>query len=67
MMIIDPILIRRPLMKVGGRCEAGFDPERIGAWIGLQPTEKRVTDTCVRTEAAALRAESETGAAPAAD
>jgi nitrogenase-associated protein len=59
MMILDPILIRRPLIKVGDRCEAGFDAERIGAWIGLQPTEKRVSDTCVRTEAAALRAESE--------
>jgi nitrogenase-associated protein len=53
MMIVDPILIRRPLIKVGGRCEAGFDPERIGAWIGLKPTETRVDDLCSRTEAAA--------------
>ncbi|HEY8261995.1 MAG TPA: ArsC/Spx/MgsR family protein [Methylosinus sp.] len=63
MMIVDPILIRRPLMKVGGRCEAGFDPERIGAWIGLKPTEKRVDDLCSRTEAAALRPEGDAGAA----
>lgn len=53
MMILDPILIRRPLIKVGGRCEAGFDPERIGAWIGLSPTDKPVGDACVRTESAA--------------
>jgi nitrogenase-associated protein len=48
MMIVDPILIRRPLIKVGGRCEAGFDPERIGAWIGLTSSEKRVDDRCSR-------------------
>jgi nitrogenase-associated protein len=53
MLIVDPILIRRPLIKVGGRCEAGFDPERIGAWIGLTSSEKRVDDLCSRTEAAA--------------
>lgn len=56
MMILDPILIRRPLIKVGGRCEAGFDPERIGAWIGLSPTDKPVGDTCVRADATSLRA-----------
>ncbi len=55
MMIMDPMLIRRPLIKVGGRCEAGFDPELIGAWIGLAVTDKPVGDTCVRTGAASLR------------
>lgn len=55
MMILDPILIRRPLIKVGGRCEAGFDPESISAWIGLEPTDKPVGDTCVRADAAPPR------------
>lgn len=31
----DPALIRRPLLQVGEVCVSGFDPERIGAWIGL--------------------------------
>lgn len=53
MMLMDPILIRRPLIKVGGRCEAGFDPEQIGGWIGLAPTEKPVGDTCLRSAASA--------------
>lgn len=65
MMIVDPILIRRPLIKVGGRCEAGFDPERIGSWIGLRPTEKRVDDLCSRTDAA--RSEGTAGAAAPVD
>ncbi len=34
-MILDPTLIRAPLMRIGDRCEAGFDPERIQSWIGL--------------------------------
>lgn len=32
----DPILIRRPLLQVGERREAGFDAARIDAWIGLR-------------------------------
>jgi nitrogenase-associated protein len=35
LMLADPLLIRRPLMQVGERCEAGFDPVRVDAWIGL--------------------------------
>lgn len=49
MMMVDPVLIRRPLMRIGDRCEAGFDPERIGAWIGLEPAAETVSDVCVRT------------------
>lgn len=48
MMIVDPLLIRRPLMRVSGRCEAGFDQEAVNAWIGLKPVEKRVSDSCSR-------------------
>ncbi|MGY6277015.1 ArsC/Spx/MgsR family protein [Methylomonas sp. MgM2] len=35
LMVEDPILIRRPLMEVDGRRRAGFDSERIDAWLGL--------------------------------
>ncbi len=34
-MILDPSLIRGPLMRIGSHCEAGFDPERVQGWIGL--------------------------------
>lgn len=48
MMILDPLLIRRPLMRVDGCCEAGFDPDAVSAWIGLNPTEERVSENCPR-------------------
>jgi nitrogenase-associated protein len=47
LMLADPLLIRRPLMESGGRREAGFEPERVAAWIGLCATEALVTDACV--------------------
>jgi nitrogenase-associated protein len=47
-MIIDPTLIRRPLMRVGDRCEAGFDHQLVGSWIGLSPTVEPVTDSCLQ-------------------
>jgi nitrogenase-associated protein len=37
MMVADPLLIRRPLLRVDDRREVGFDQERIHAWIGLTP------------------------------
>lgn len=48
MMMIDPTLIRRPLMRVAGRCEAGFDPDAMRAWIGLAPSDERISDACAR-------------------
>lgn len=48
MMILDPTLIRRPLMRVNGRCEAGFDPDAMRAWIGLSPSDEKISDVCVR-------------------
>jgi nitrogenase-associated protein len=48
MMMEDPLLIRRPLMQVGERCESGFDQAIVDAWIGLRPTETVVTDACAR-------------------
>jgi nitrogenase-associated protein len=32
----DPILIRRPLLKVGNQYRVGFDFEEIDQWIGLK-------------------------------
>jgi nitrogenase-associated protein len=50
MMIADPTLIRRPLMRVDESCEAGFDQQRVSAWIGLSPADQTISDVCVRTE-----------------
>jgi len=51
LMLADPLLIRRPLMQVGERCEAGFDPARVDAWIGLKAQAELGQDleTCPRT------------------
>jgi len=51
LMLADPLLIRRPLMQVGERCEAGFDPARVDAWIGLQAQAAQAEDleTCPRS------------------
>ncbi|MGJ0426747.1 ArsC/Spx/MgsR family protein [Methylocystis sp.] len=49
MMIVDPALIRRPLMRIGDHCEAGFDSTAVDAWIGLKRTDETVSDVCVRS------------------
>ncbi len=41
LMVQDPLLIRRPLIEVGDRKEAGFDIDSIDAWIGLQPVDEK--------------------------
>ena len=46
MMILDPGLIRRPLMRVGDHCESGFDPAAVSKWIGLKPDGGDVSDRC---------------------
>ncbi|MBP2298599.1 ArsC/Spx/MgsR family protein [Azospirillum picis] len=38
-MLTDRDLIRRPLIQVGDRREAGFDPAALHAWIGLTSGE----------------------------
>lgn len=35
LMVADPLLIRRPLMRVGDRYMVGFDVEKVDHWIGL--------------------------------
>lgn len=37
LMVKNPLLIKRPLIRVGDRQESGFDTPKIDAWIGLQP------------------------------
>lgn len=49
MMIVDPLLIRRPLMRIGDHCEAGFNSSAIDAWIGLKRIDETVSDVCVRS------------------
>ena len=41
LMVHNPLLIRRPLMQVGERCEMGFEVEHVEAWIGLTPISDR--------------------------
>jgi nitrogenase-associated protein len=53
MMILDPTLIRRPLMRVGDHCESGFDPAAVNRWIGLAPDAEKVSDRCAITGDAA--------------
>lgn len=42
-MLADRDLIRRPLLQVGDEREAGFDPNRLHAWIGMTAPE---TESC---------------------
>lgn len=46
LMIDDPLLIRRPLMQSGDRCEVGFDQAVVDAWLGLRTGAPRVFDGC---------------------
>ena len=49
LMIGDPVLIRRPLMRVDDRRASGFDQAVVHAWIGLAPANAKVSDSCIRT------------------
>jgi arsenate reductase-like glutaredoxin family protein len=42
LMLADPLLIRRPLIQVGTRCEVGFEPDFIDAWLGLGPRGAKI-------------------------
>ncbi len=60
LMIADPLLIRRPLMRVGERREAGFDPCVIEAWIGLAAAKGEIpANGCIRNGAASVAAEAQ--------
>ena len=51
LMIADPLLIRRPLIQVEDVYQAGFEQEKIDAWIGLKksPIMSEDLETCPRT------------------
>lgn len=52
LMVGEPLLIRRPLLECEGRKAAGFDAERIGAWLGLAPRSAAADlETCPRSAA----------------
>lgn len=52
LMLAEPLLIRRPLLQVGERCEAGFDQTLIDEWIGLGQATATLAakdwETCTR-------------------
>jgi nitrogenase-associated protein len=51
LMISDPLLIRRPLMKVGTDYRVGFEQEQVNHWIGLDVNSSPSQDleTCPKT------------------
>jgi nitrogenase-associated protein len=49
----DPLLIRRPLMKVGNARRAGFNADDINKWIGLSASAEKdstTLETCPRLD-----------------
>lgn len=52
MMIKEPLLIRRPLMKAGDVYRTGFDADAVHAWIGLNDANPRVNqEVCLNSRA----------------
>lgn len=48
LMLADPLLIRRPLMQVNDQRMAGFEPEKVDAWIGLSALPEEDVESCPR-------------------
>ncbi len=48
----DPLLIRRPLMEIGGQYLQGFDADRVDQLIGLSQRPEEDIETCPRTHSA---------------
>ena len=57
LMLLDPLLIRRPLMEVDGECRAGFDAFEVDRWIGLAEGVRQDMESCPRPHAAEACAE----------
>ncbi len=54
LMVENPLLIRRPLMRVGDSLMVGFDQEVVANWIGLEEiTGTTDLETCPKTLAQA--------------
>ena len=52
----DPLLIRRPLMRVGEVRRVGFDVEAVAAWVGLNEVETGAElDRCAKPDAGSCR------------
>ncbi len=52
-MILDPLLIRRPLMMVNDQYRVGFDTEWVDTWIGLKAVDsKQDLENCPRSHEA---------------
>ncbi|MGB5277979.1 MAG: ArsC/Spx/MgsR family protein [Gammaproteobacteria bacterium] len=53
LMMDDPLLIRRPLLRIGDQRRAGFDAITIDNWIGLalsRQIDSAALETCPRKE-----------------
>lgn len=50
-LLAEPLLIRRPLMRVGDERRVGFDETAVDAWIGLGLGGAPVGEGCPRGEA----------------
>jgi nitrogenase-associated protein len=46
MMLVDPLLIRRPLMQVGEEQRVGFESVEVDRWIGLKPAALSLVEAC---------------------
>lgn len=49
LLITQPLLIRRPLLRVDEAYRQGFDSEEINAWIGLVTQEKNTESSDIQT------------------
>lgn len=57
LLLAEPLLIRRPLMRVGEERRVGFDPPAVDRWIGLTPeTATRLRDAAEGCAAGGERA-----------
>lgn len=48
LMLEEPLLIRRPLMKVGNDVMVGFDQNAVDRWIGLESKSDDDVENCPR-------------------
>lgn len=53
LLLENHLLIRRPLMQVGDEYRAGFDAEKVEAWLGLVAlNQEQDLETCPRSHSA---------------
>lgn len=50
LMLANPLLIRRPLMRVGHEVMVGFDQDTVDKWINLQSKTADDLESCPRTD-----------------